>query len=67
MEELLTQTYYHNTVQPWLVGLGIMVASVVLGKAIYWVFSKIVRSFTRRTKNNLEMAFPTQTLINVSG
>ena len=30
MQEFLTQTYYQNTVQEWAIGLGIIVAAVVL-------------------------------------
>ncbi|MCP4980136.1 MAG: mechanosensitive ion channel [Gammaproteobacteria bacterium] len=50
MESLPTQTYYNNTLQAWLIGFGIIVASIVLSKAVYWVFSRIVRAFTRRSK-----------------
>lgn len=54
MEELLTHTYYHNTFQNWLIGLGIILISIVLGKAVYWVFSRIVHAFTRRSKTQLD-------------
>ncbi|MEM7564508.1 MAG: mechanosensitive ion channel family protein [Pseudomonadota bacterium] len=54
MENLLTETYYNNTVQEWIIGLGIIVGAVILGRAIYWVFSKIVRLFTRRSRTKLD-------------
>ncbi|MDH3761563.1 MAG: mechanosensitive ion channel family protein [Gammaproteobacteria bacterium] len=54
MNELLSQTYYQNTLQEWLIGLGIIVGSVVLGRAVYWVFSKIVRTFTSRSKTEFD-------------
>ena len=39
MQELLTETYYGNTAQTWLIAFGIMVLSALLGKVAYWVFS----------------------------
>jgi len=54
MQELLSQTYYGNTLQSWAIALTIIVLSVMLGKVIYWVFSKFVRLFTSRTKTRLD-------------
>lgn len=54
MQDLLTQTYYGNTLQSWFLALTIIVLSAVLGKVIYWVFSKFVRIFTNKTKTNLD-------------
>ncbi|MGB1108923.1 MAG: mechanosensitive ion channel family protein [Gammaproteobacteria bacterium] len=54
MPEFLQTTYYGNTVQEWLTALGIILISFMLGKALYWVFSKVIRSFTSRTKNRLD-------------
>lgn len=54
MAELLTQNYYGNSLQTWLIALAIIVASAVLGKAVYWVFSRVVRAFTRRTKTRID-------------
>ncbi|MCU7797531.1 MAG: mechanosensitive ion channel family protein [Candidatus Thiodiazotropha sp. (ex Myrtea spinifera)] len=54
MTELLEQTYYGNTLQTWLIALGIIVLSALLGKVVYWVFSRIVRGVTSRTKSKLD-------------
>ncbi len=54
MLELLTQTYYGNTLQSWLLALVIIVLSVMLGKVVYWVFSRVIRLFTARTKTQLD-------------
>jgi len=54
MEGFLTQTYYQNTVYQWAIGLGIILASVILAKAVYWVFSRIVGAFTKRTKTRID-------------
>jgi len=52
--ELLSNTYYGNTVQEWLISLGIILFVVILGKVIYWVFSKVVKAFTSRTATSLD-------------
>lgn len=54
MNELLSQTYYQNTLQEWVVGLGIIVVSIVLGKAVYWIFSRVIRAFTSRSKARVD-------------
>lgn len=54
MPELLTQTYYGNTLQSWIIALSIIVLSALLGKVIYWIFSKFVRLFTSKTKTRLD-------------
>ena len=52
--ELLSNIYYGNTVQEWLISLGIILFVVILGKVIYWVFSKVVKAFTSRTATSLD-------------
>ena len=48
------KTYYDNTVSLWLTSLGFVLGSVILGKSIYWVFSKLVKALTQKTKNTLD-------------
>jgi len=52
--EFLNTSYYNNTVQEWLVSLGIILAVVLLGKALYWFFSKFIKIFTAKTKTKLD-------------
>lgn len=54
MQEILTHSYYGNTMQSWLLALVIIVLSVVLSRVIYWGFSRFVRLFTAKTKTNLD-------------
>ncbi len=54
MQELLTQTYYGNTLQSWLIAMVIIVLSIVMGKVVYWAFSKFIRLFTAKTKTRLD-------------
>ncbi len=54
MQEIFSQTYYGNTLQSWAIALIIIVLSVMLGKVIYWIFSKFVRLLTARTKTRMD-------------
>jgi len=54
MIEFLQQNFYGNSLQAWLTALSIIVLSMLMGKALYWVFSKVVRSFTKKTKTQLD-------------
>jgi MscS family membrane protein len=54
MQDLLSQSYYGNSLQSWLISLSIIVLSVLLGRVIYWLFSRFVRVFTSRTKSNMD-------------
>ncbi len=52
--DLLNDVYYGNTVISWATSLGIILLSVMFGKVIYWVFSKVVRAFTSKTETKLD-------------
>lgn len=54
MNELLQQTYFNNTLQTWAISFGIIILSLLLGKVVYWVFSKIVRGLTSRSETKLD-------------
>ena len=54
MTELLTQTYYGNTLQTWFFSLSIILLSVLLGRVLYWVFARFVRLFTARSKTRID-------------
>lgn len=54
MNELLQQTYFNNTLQTWAISFAIIILSLLMGKVVYWVFSRIVRGFTSRTKSNID-------------
>ncbi len=54
LNEFLSQTFYGNTILTWSISLGIILFSTIIGKIVYWFFSKFVRVLTRKTKNNLD-------------
>ncbi len=54
MQDLLTQSYYGNTLQTWLIAMVLVVVSIMFGKVLYWVFSKFIRVFTARSKSQVD-------------
>lgn len=53
----LQREFYGNTVSKWSIALAIIVGSLILGKMLYWVLSRIIKSFTRKTKTKLDYIF----------
>ena len=54
MEEILAKTYYDNTMLEWLRALAIVVAALVVGKTVYWIFQNVARRLTAKTKTKLD-------------
>ncbi len=53
-DDFFSKTFYGNTVFEWLITAGIIVLSLVLGKLLYWFFSKIMKQLAKRTKTKLD-------------
>jgi MscS family membrane protein len=54
MDSILTQEYYGNTPVEWLIAFGIVFASVILARLLYWVFSRVIRIFTAKSKTKFD-------------
>ena len=54
MDSILTTEYYGNTPIDWLIAFGIVFVSVLAGRVIYWLFSRVVRIFTAKSKTKLD-------------
>lgn len=52
--EFLDKIFFGNTLFDWCVGLAILIGSFVVVKILYWVFSKIIKKATAKTKNKLD-------------
>jgi MscS family membrane protein len=52
--EFLVKEYYGNTLEKWLISLGIILGSVLLAKVCYWIIGKIIKQITSRTKSKLD-------------
>jgi MscS family membrane protein len=53
-EGLLNRSYYGNTVLQWLISLVIILAALVIGRAVYWVTGNVVKKLTEKTKTRLD-------------
>lgn len=54
MKHVLEQTYYSNTIGSWLIALLIIGAGVIVGKIIYWVIGRFLKSAAKKTKTKLD-------------
>lgn len=54
MQNFFEKLFYQNTMTDWGVSIGIMVASLVVGKIIFWIFRKVVTSATAKTKTQID-------------
>lgn len=54
MWEFFEKTYYGNTIGNWALALAILIASILLSKVVYFLITKVVKQFTKRTKSELD-------------
>jgi len=54
MTEFLQKELYWNTVGEWLIALGIILGSILLGRALFWAMSNVVKKLTEKTKTNID-------------
>lgn len=54
MREFLEKDFYWNTVGEWLLALGIILASVLAGRLLFWLLSNVVKKITAKTKTQLD-------------
>lgn len=54
MSEFLTKTFYNNSVLEWLIALLIIVAAMLVGKFLYWLFSTVIKRMTQKSKTRLD-------------
>ncbi len=53
-EQILTKTYYNNTIADWGKALAIVVAALVIGKILYWVSKTILGKLTAKTETRID-------------
>lgn len=54
MKEFFAKEFYNNTVGDWGIALLIIIASIVIGKILYWVCGNIIKKLTQKTKTKLD-------------
>lgn len=73
MQELLAKTYFGNPLQAWLIAFVIVVAAVLVGKALYWFFKNILRRLTAKSQTRFDdilidmMEEPIVVIVTVTG
>ncbi len=54
MTEFFQRAYYGNTVGEWLTTFLMVLGAVILGRTIYWIFSRSVKAAIRRNKLRID-------------
>jgi len=54
MQELMSQTYYGNTMAEWTIALGIALGAFVVGKIVYWISGGMLRRLTAKTESKID-------------
>ena len=54
MQGILETTFYGNTIFAWMKALAIIVAAMIIGKTVYWLFQNIARRLTSKTDTRLD-------------
>ncbi len=54
MEEFLSKQFYGNTVGDWAIALAIIVGSVIFGKLLFFIFSRTLKVFTKKSKTRID-------------
>lgn len=54
MKEFLAKEFYYNTIGDWSITFLIILASVVIGKIVYWFFGRVVKKLTSKTKTKID-------------
>lgn len=51
---IFTNEFYGNTIWEWALAGLIIIASLALGRAIYWLFKNVLQRWTRKTSSKLD-------------
>ncbi len=54
MLSVLQKQFYHNTLEHWLISLGILFGTIVLARVIYWFINFFLKQLTSRTQTKLD-------------
>lgn len=54
MQEFFSKTFYGNTVGNWAVALLIIIASLIISKLVYYIITKIVKGYTKKSKGRFD-------------
>ncbi len=52
--DFFSEKFYYNTVGDWLIAAGIILATMIIAKLVYWVLRNIIQKITKKTKATLD-------------
>jgi len=52
--DFFSEKFYYNTIGDWLIAAGIVLATMIAAKLIYWVLRNIIKKITQKTKTTLD-------------
>ncbi len=53
-EDFFTRTYYGNTILEWSIAFGIVIATVLFAKTLYFLGGKSIKQLTKKTRNQFD-------------
>lgn len=51
---ILEATFYGNSIYAWMRAFAIIVAALIVGKTVYWIFQNVARKLTAKTETRLD-------------
>lgn len=54
---MLDTIYLNNSLQNWLLAFVIALGAVLIGKTLYWIIQKTLKSYTKKTSNEFDFIF----------
>ncbi|BAO44411.1 mechanosensitive ion channel family protein [Thiolapillus brandeum] len=52
--DILTKTYYGNTIGTYMLSFLLIIGTVVLARVVYWSIGHVIKKITRKTRNRLD-------------
>jgi MscS family membrane protein len=54
MSEILSKTFYNNTIGEWLLVFSLIVAAVLGGRVLFWISTRVLKPLLSKTKAKLD-------------
>jgi MscS family membrane protein len=54
MNEFLSQEFYGNKIENWLISFGILIGGIIVAKITYWIIGKYIKRITEKTASKLD-------------
>jgi MscS family membrane protein len=54
MHNFFEKPFYGSTISEWFLALSIILGSLIVGRMLYWFFTRIMRMFTAKTQTKLD-------------